>query len=196
MKHIIYKTTNKVNGRYYIGRHSTDNLNDGYLGSGQGIKNAINKYGKENFTREIIATAETTDDLWELEKEIVNEEIVKDSKSYNQAYGGGNWLHELKKQDPDAHIAHQRRAGLAFAKVYHKYKKNTDWHKKGGHASSNAKQKYKLTSPDGNVKILGYNELVNECKNNDWSFNSVYWQARRNNVVTQGKAQGVRIEVI
>jgi len=49
-----YITTNKVNGKQYVGMHSTDNVDDGYLGSGIAIINAINKYGKENFTREIL----------------------------------------------------------------------------------------------------------------------------------------------
>jgi hypothetical protein len=45
MRHIIYKITNMVNGKYYVGRHSTTDINDGYMGSGIWIKNAIRKYG-------------------------------------------------------------------------------------------------------------------------------------------------------
>lgn len=43
----IYKTTNKIDGKIYIGKHETQDLKDGYLGSGTHLKRAIKKYGEE-----------------------------------------------------------------------------------------------------------------------------------------------------
>lgn len=54
MFHIIYKTTNLLDGKFYIGAHSTEILEDGYLGSGKYLKRAVLKYGRENFAREIL----------------------------------------------------------------------------------------------------------------------------------------------
>jgi hypothetical protein len=50
----VYKTTNKKNGKFYIGIHSTNDLNDGYLGSGTILKSSIKKNGKENFKLEYL----------------------------------------------------------------------------------------------------------------------------------------------
>ena len=63
----IYITTNLVNGRKYLGQCSK--LNDQkYLGSGKYIKKAIKKYGRSNFSREIVMYAFSKEDLNYLEK--------------------------------------------------------------------------------------------------------------------------------
>ena len=56
MKHTIYKTTNNINGKIYIGKHSTEDPNDSYMGSGVAFENAVKRYGKENFSKEILFT--------------------------------------------------------------------------------------------------------------------------------------------
>jgi len=47
MIHYNYITTNKINGKQYVGAHSTNNINDGYLGGGKAIKLAKKKYRKK-----------------------------------------------------------------------------------------------------------------------------------------------------
>lgn len=89
--HYIYKTTCSVNGKYYIGMHSTDNMEDGYLGSGKRLRNSINYYGKENHIKEIIEFCENRDELRKREGEIVNEQLLNDDKCINLRVGGKGW---------------------------------------------------------------------------------------------------------
>jgi len=86
--HYIYKTTNLVNGKYYIGMHTTDNLNDGYIGSGKRLWYSINKYGKENFKCEILEMLPDRSSLKERERELVNEDLLKDPMCINLKVGG------------------------------------------------------------------------------------------------------------
>ena len=93
--HYIYKTTNLVNGKYYIGMHSTDNLKDGYIGSGKRLWYSINKYGKKNFKCEILEFLPDRISLKEREKKLVNEDILKDKMCMNlQPGGGGGFINE------------------------------------------------------------------------------------------------------
>jgi group I intron endonuclease len=98
--HYIYKTTNLKNGKYYVGMHSTDNLEDGYMGSGKRLRRSLNKHGKENFKFEILEFLPNRVSLREREKELVNEELVKDDTSMNIKLGGDggfiNETHQLK----------------------------------------------------------------------------------------------------
>lgn len=86
--HIVYQTTNLVNGKIYIGCHSTDDLNDGYLGSGWLLQDAIRKYGKENFERKTLYEFSDYLEMFSKEKEIVNEDFIKRSDVYNIVIGG------------------------------------------------------------------------------------------------------------
>ena len=97
--HYIYKTTNLVNGKYYIGMHSTDNLQDGYIGSGKRLWYSINIYGKQNFKCEILEMLPDRGSLKEREKELVNEDILKDRMCMNLKTGGdGGFVNEEHKK--------------------------------------------------------------------------------------------------
>lgn len=88
MYYTIYKTTNMINGKSYIGKHKTNNPNDNYLGSGLRLINAIKKYGINNFTKEILFIFDNEIDMNEKEKLLVNESVVKNNLYYNIALGG------------------------------------------------------------------------------------------------------------
>ena len=88
MNYLIYKTTNLLNNKYYIGCHQTDNLNDGYLGSGKHLRYAIKKYGKNNFKFEIMYFLSSKEEMFELERSIVNEDLVNNPLTYNLKIGG------------------------------------------------------------------------------------------------------------
>jgi hypothetical protein len=157
MRHIIYKITNTVNGKYYIGRHSTTDINDGYMGSGIGIKNAIRKYGRENFIKEILEETTTSVELWKLERKYVNEDVVNDDKSYNMSVGGKHYLQGLS---PEQLKKHQSNAGKIGASAYRKKLKQEgklrNWHSAGGKATARL-QKEKGTHPfyTGEASRLG-----------------------------------------
>lgn len=84
MFYTIYKITNKINGKTYTGMHKTNNLEDGYMGSGRLIKRAIAKHGIENFEKEILHIFDNEDDMKNKEKEVV----VIGENSYNLVEGG------------------------------------------------------------------------------------------------------------
>lgn len=89
MIHYIYKTTNLVNGKMYIGMHSQPKGPiDEYLGSGKHFRQAVAHYGKENFVKEILLYCDSREELAEQEAKIITNEIVADKSYYNLKLGG------------------------------------------------------------------------------------------------------------
>lgn len=89
-KYYIYEITNLVNGKTYIGQHITDDLEDGYLGSGKALKAAIKKYGRENFKKEILIFANGPASLNFIEKCLVPLWWAELPTNYNMKEGGHN----------------------------------------------------------------------------------------------------------
>jgi len=85
--HFLYKTTNKINGHFYIGIHSTTNVNDYYIGSGKRFLNEVKKYGKSNFSREILQYFDTRDLALDAEYDLVCKNL-HDSNCLNLCEGG------------------------------------------------------------------------------------------------------------
>lgn len=102
----VYLTTNLVNGKVYVGKHEFNSVKD-YIGSGTAFKNAVKKYGKENFRRKILRLCYTLHELriWE-HVYIVKYKSYVCSIGYNIAKGDVNTseynpakLPEVRKKD-------------------------------------------------------------------------------------------------
>lgn len=88
MFYIIYKITNVIDGKIYIGKHQTKDLNDGYMGSGKILKRSIAKHGIENFKKEILFQFDNEADMNTKEAELVTEEFCLREDTYNLCPGG------------------------------------------------------------------------------------------------------------
>lgn len=88
MYYTVYKIINNINQKEYIGYHQTNNLDDGYMGSGKLIKAAIQKYGIDSFTKEYIAICDTREEAEALEAILVDAEYTLREDTYNISLGG------------------------------------------------------------------------------------------------------------
>lgn len=129
---IIYLTTNKINGKRYIGMHKTENLDDGYIGSGKMLLHAVRKYGKENFHREILFFCDTYEDMVEKEKELVTREWCLREDTYNLGPGGrGGLIWLVNPMSGKKQTEKQRAAAKATrADMRRRIKKGGDLHEK------------------------------------------------------------------
>tara|TARA_R110000851_G_scaffold35403_1_gene93141 strand:+ start:1949 stop:2587 length:639 start_codon:yes stop_codon:yes gene_type:complete len=184
--HYIYKTTNLLSGKYYIGMHSTDNLDDGYIGSGTRLRYSINKHGKNNHKLKILEFCNSREELIAREKEIVNlNEIAKvecmnlmvggqggfisvEQQRYRSECGGKGFSKRLKEDDKFKKT-HSKIVGLNFKNAHKdgkikydtmKGKRHSDETKKKMSESSKGKGKGRDNSQFGSCWIT--NEIINK----------------------------------
>ena len=132
MFYTVYKITNLINKKTYIGKHQTTVIDDGYMGSGKLIQRAINKYGLECFSKEILHIFDNEADMNAAEKRLV----VLDENTYNICPGGHGGFGYINANLHKWKGKNQRARKLADEKVEEKY--GSEWRtiigKMGGHA--------------------------------------------------------------
>jgi hypothetical protein len=123
MHYTIYKITNLINNKIYIGKHQTQNLNDSYMGSGKHLKRAIRKHGIENFTKEILFQFDNEADMNAKEAELVTKDFCLREDTYNICVGGQGGFSYLNNSNKSnigwkTNISgndYQRRGGIAHS---------------------------------------------------------------------------------
>jgi hypothetical protein len=92
MHYLIYKITNRLNNKIYVGKHKTEDKNDDYFGSGLLLGRAVEKHGREHFTKEILMECQSEEEMNQREADIVDEDFIARDDTYNIKLGGdGGW---------------------------------------------------------------------------------------------------------
>lgn len=141
MNHLVYKITNLINGKIYIGIHSTEDINDLYMGSGVNIKKSIARHGVENFKKEILYNFDNYDDMIAMEIKLVNEEFILRTDTYNAALGGYGAPYKMEHRHDSEEIRAKISAGTKAGMTTESKKKISNAQKKSVKSeSSNAKR--------------------------------------------------------
>lgn len=164
----IYKTTNLENGKIYIGYHETLDIFDSYLGSGSILKKAIQKYGKDNFKKEIIYVFPSREEAITKEIELVNEEFIQRKDTYNLKLGGeGGWdyINNILIKDDLLRKDRNEKVSKIIKEIYQTGRKKGWYRKDGTHILSPANQKGRTLS-EKTKKLISENNF-NKLKEED-----------------------------
>lgn len=167
-KYTIYKITNIINNKIYIGKHITENIYDDYMGSGKLLKRSIKKNGLRNFLKEILFVFDNEEEMNNKEKELVNENFISREDTYNICIGGSGGFSYInknitpeKKQIYKASQIHHNKIQNDI-EYYEKWKKNTTIANKNldkiKKISSTLKKLYKTKG--GSFKGLTHSDLT------------------------------------
>lgn len=192
--HYFYKITNNINNHFYYGVHSTDKLDDGYMGSGKNLRLAYKEYGIENFTKEIIKFFDSSDEAFEYESEIVNEELVKNDDCYNIQTGGKTFNSKgfITVRDETGKYFWVKKEEFLYNKDYEAVWKNRHHKAESKNKTRNTMTPKKSTNPRIWICKNGVVKYILKTKLNE--FLSDGWELGRTNYKPRKNKQGVKLE--
>ena len=97
MHYLIYKITNNLDNKIYVGKHKTKNKDDDYFGSGLLLGRAIEKHGKLNFTKTLLLECKSEEEMNQKEADIVDEDFIARDDTYNIMLGGSGGFSHINK---------------------------------------------------------------------------------------------------
>ncbi len=167
-KFLVYKLTNKINGKAYIGITSRDESarwSEHKVRAKQGVRNsrlydAIRKYGPDTFSREVIASASTEDELRKLERRYIQEFDTYEN-GYNSNLGGYGFLHfpehiriKIGLAQKGKFVPPKTREKMSLAKLGNKEcAKNFAEHTSKGGLNPRSRS-FRFRFPDGNEHVV------------------------------------------
>ena len=167
--HYLYKITNLINNKIYIGIHSTNKLDDGYFGSSSTLKSSIDKHSKENFKKEILEWFDWRIEALLKEAEIVNDDFIKRHDTYNLIHGGNCCIVQYDKHNERNPMFGRRHSELSKIKNRVSHLNNT--YRIGTHHTEQSKSI--LSDRSKSFYELHGSKSVKPCKINDRIFKSL-----------------------
>jgi hypothetical protein len=185
MYYYVYQITNLINGKIYVGKHKSPKhpVDNGYYGSGKQITAAIEKYGLENFKKEVLHFCSSLEEMSDKEAEIVTEDFVKRKDTYNMHKGGpGGWDHYngTKQHSANSSKGGKKRANRADNPFKDpKFQKKYEWTRDPERLK---KMGQKANSP---VSIAKKKETFKKIKHSQGEKNSQFGRIWISNVLTK-----------
>ncbi|NBP03259.1 MAG: hypothetical protein EBU90_24875 [Proteobacteria bacterium] len=182
MYYTIYKITNQINGKIYIGSHKTKNLNDDYMGSGKYLRYSQKKYGMHNFSKEILFIFDNPDDMFKKEKELVSEDFLSSENTYNLKQGGFGGFDLVNKTGKNLY-GNNGKLGFGgenlikgrFRKMTQEEKNKISNTMKEGYKSGKLLPTFKgKTHSDATKKLIGSKTSVHQAGNKNSQYGTMW----------------------
>lgn len=215
--YFIYSITNNINLKEYVGFHATNDLNDGYMGSGIAINRAYKKYGKGNFGKRILEFCDKNN--WsDREKYWINE-LNTYNKGYNLSKGGegsaGIKLSDKAKQKISKSRKGKKISTQSKIKIGLKLSGRKTWNAgvkgwasketskmiskahigkpKSEEHRKNISEKLKINNPSKNLKTL---EKISKSMKGKFTnnFNPIYGSSRTKDILQKLKDEGIKLK--